>query len=229
MTAYRHSLFPTLATETKYPDSEEFLSIFINNCSKYFVDGYTHEGIVSLDLHLDPNFESLFKFLNQCVINYLNELGVDYKLFDINFTKSWLNILTKGLVHRHDHRNYHLSVAYYVQVPDDAKHILRLTDINKDRHPFYGIFHNLNYKTEFSSIFYDLVPEKGVAIIFPSNLIHEGIAGNDSVKQEDSRIYKKEDLLQRRICLASDIILTYKKKENQPYGLQPVSNWKIFS
>ena len=57
MKAYRHSLFPTLVTETEYPDSEEFLSVFVDNCSKYFIDGYTHEGIVSLDLHLDQNFD----------------------------------------------------------------------------------------------------------------------------------------------------------------------------
>jgi uncharacterized protein (TIGR02466 family) len=229
MQAYRHSLFPTLVTETEYPDNEEFLSIFINNCSKYFIDGYTHEGIVSLDLHLDPNFEPLFKFLNQCAINYLNELGVDYKLFSINFTKSWLNILTKELIHRHDHRNYHLSVAYYAQVPDDADHILRLTDINKDRYPFYGISNNLSHKTEFSSMFYDFVPKKGTAIIFPSVLTHEAVARRDFVKERDSRIFKKEDLLNRRICLASDILLTYKENQNQPYGLQPVSNWKTFS
>jgi hypothetical protein len=229
MKAYRHSLFPTLVTETQYPDSEDFLSIFINNCSKYFVNGYTHEGIVSLDLHLDPNFESLFKFLNQCAVNYLIELGVDNNLFDINFTKSWLNTLTKGLIPAHDHRNYHLSVSYYVNVTDEADHFLRLSDVNKDRHPFYGINDNLNHMTEFCSTHYDFSPKRGTAIVFPSNLVHQAIAKRDFIQEKDLGIFKKEDLKQRRICLASDILLTYKKKENKPYGLQPVSNWKTFS
>jgi hypothetical protein len=114
-------------------------------------------------------------------------------------------------------------------VPDDADHILRLTDINKDRYPFYGISNNLSHKTEFSSMFYDFVPKKGTAIIFPSVLTHEAVARRDFVKERDSRIFKKEDLLNRRICLASDILLTYKENQNQPYGLQPVSNWKTFS
>lgn len=229
MKAYRHSLFPTLVTETEYPNSEEFLSIFINNSSKYFVDGYTHEGIVSLDLHLDPNFDHLFRFINQCAINYLNELGVDYNKFDINFTKSWINTLTKSVIHPHDHRNYHLSVAYYAEVPDYAKHVLRLTDINKDRYPFYGINSILKNITEFSSIYYDFIPKRGTTIIFPSNLIHQGIAENGFIKEEDGKIIEKEDLMKRRICIASDILLTYKDKHNHPYGLQPVSNWKTFS
>ena len=229
MKAYRHSLFPTLVTETEYPDSEEFFSIFADNCSKYFIDGYTHEGIVSLDLHLDPNFESLFKFLNQCVINYLNELGVDHRMFDINFTKSWINTLTKGLIPPHDHRNYHLSIAYYAQVPDEADHYLRLVDVNKDRHPFYGIHQIINHKTDFSSKSYDIAPKQGTTIIFPSVLTHQAVAKGNFTQEEDFGIFTKEELKKRRICLASDILLTYKKKENQPYGLQPVSNWKTFS
>ena len=229
MKAYRHSLFPTLVTETEYADSEEFFSIFADNCSKYFIDGYTHEGIVSLDLHLDPNFESLFKFLNQCVINYINELGIDYNTFDINFTKSWLNTLTKGLIPPHDHRNYHLSIAYYINVPNQAEHFLRLTDVNKDRHPFFGINAFINRNTEFSSTYHNFRPKQGTAIIFPSVLTHEAVGEKGFIQSEDLAIFSKEGLKQRRICLASDILLTYKKKENQPYGLQPVSNWKTFS
>ena len=229
MTAYRHSLFPTLVTETEYEDSEEFLSIFINNCDRYFINGITNEGIVSLDLHLDTNFESLFKFLNQCVINYLNELGVDYGLFDINFTKSWINALTKSLIPPHDHLNYHLSIAYYVQLPDEANHFLRFTDINKNRHPFYGINRNLNNKTNFSLLNYDIFPKKGTAVVFPSSLTHQAVARYDLFQEEDSPIVEKRELLDRRICIGADIILTYKEKENQFYGLQPVSNWKTFT
>lgn len=229
MKAYRHSLFPTLVTETEYPNSEEFLSIFINNSSKYFVNGYTHEGIVSLDLHLDPNFDSLFRFINQCIINYLNELGVDYNLFDINFTKSWINALTKGLIPAHDHRNYHLSIAYYANVPDYADHYLRLIDVNKDRHPFYGLHQNINHKTEFSLMHYDIAPKQGTTIIFPSVLTHRAVAKGDFVQEEDFAIFSKDELKKRRICIASDILLTYKDKQNHPYGLQPVSNWKTFS
>lgn len=229
MKAFRHSLFPTLVTETEYPDNKDFLSTFIDNCDRYFTNGITNEGIVSLDLHLDPNFESLFKFLNQCAINYLNELGVNHNLFDINFTKSWINTLTKSLIFPHDHLNYHLSVAYYVQVPDEADHFLRFTDINKNRHPFYGINRNLNHITNFSLLDYDIFPKRGTVVIFPSSLTHQAVAKNHLIQEEDSPIFEKKELMSRRICIGADILLTYKEKENQFYGVQPVSNWKTFN
>lgn len=226
--AYRHSLFPTLVTETFYDQNEEFVSIFLDNCYKYLKNGWSDESNGSLDLHLDKNFESLFIFLNECVVNYLKELGIDYHLFDINFTKSWLNLLTTEPIRRHDHRNYHLSVSYYVQVPEHAKHVFRFTDINNDRYPFFGIDINANKKTEFVPKFYDLNPVQGTTIVFPANLYHQAVSVVESFVNLDVPIIEKKDLNNRRICLASDIILTYKAKQNQPYGIQPVSNWKTF-
>jgi hypothetical protein len=37
-----------------------------------------------------------------------------------------------------------------------------------------------------------------------------------------------EKLNEHRICLAADILLTYKDKTASPLGIQPVRNWRQF-
>jgi hypothetical protein len=57
-------------------------------------------------------------------------------------------------------------------------------------------------------------------------MLHDTVGG--PVIQEEG-VRSKIDLLNRRISIASDALLTYKEKSAKPLGIQPVSNWRKFS
>jgi hypothetical protein len=44
----------------------------------------------------------------------------------------------------------------------------------------------------------------------------------------DPGVKTTDDLIDRRICIASDVLLTYKEKSAKSLGVQPVSNWRKF-
>jgi hypothetical protein len=46
--------------------------------------------------------------------------------------------------------------------------------------------------------------------------------------RKNSNSMTVEELNENRICLAADILLTYKDKTASPLGVQPVSNWRQF-
>jgi hypothetical protein len=62
-------------------------------------------------------------------------------------------------------------------------------------------------------------------MVFPSTLPHDTIG---QTKGQDKGNPSVEELNENRICLAADILLTYKDKAASPLGVQPVKNWRQF-
>lgn len=225
-----HSLFPTLVYETRYEDSDKFLNILHQTWNDHFTDGYSHEGTGNLDLQKDERYKELYTFLSKSVREYLHVSGVVHDNFDINFVKSWMNIVENRTTPMHSHRDAHISVVYYANTPDDNEQMLRFYSGKTDREPFQGLYMFNSYKaTEFNSEYYTLSPYKGQVLVFPSSLLHDTLGNNAQPVAYEEPILDIEILKKKRICIASDVILTFSEKKTHPLGLQPTMNWRTFN
>lgn len=224
-----HPIFPTLLLEEYYEDNENFLEILKDSWQDHCENGYSNELSGNFDIHLDNRYTDLYKYLHKCIVTYLNIVGIDEDIFNINFVKSWFNALGYSQTPAHAHADVHLSVVYYAKTPENHNQFLRLHDNNPNREPCSGIFsHNSKIMNEFNGPSYNLLPKQGQIFIFPSKIVHDTIFLNPTPKIEEPKTYKTEEFMNKRICVASDIVLTYKKKQPKSYGLQPIENWRIF-
>ena len=74
-------------------------------------------------LHNNPKFKNLFTQINNCILEYLENLSINHKKLDLYFQRSWATI-SKNTEHidSHSHDQSHLSIAFYLKKQkDDAK------------------------------------------------------------------------------------------------------------
>lgn len=224
-----HALFPVLICEFHYTKHEEFKKIFLENGLKYFdKDGYSQEETGHVSIHHEPAFKELYKFLSSCVLHYLETLSVNSDNFDINIVKSWLNVLDKRATPRHAHRDAHVSFTYYVNTPEKQKQDITFYNYSPRMEPFDGCILNNNSDKEwtiFNSYSWSFEPKEGTVYVFPAQIMHDTSGGPITA---DAGVKTVDDLMNRRICIASDALLTYKEKSAKSLGIQPVSNWRKF-
>lgn len=225
-----HSLFPTLISEFHYdfPQSfkDKFFAQVMNHMSE---EGFSDEMTGHVALHLEPTWEEIFKFATNGIKHYMFRLGADPEVFDINFVKTFLAITKEVSTPLHVHSDAHISWTYYVNVPDGVNYPIRFHD--RQRHePYPGFcrYNNArNWWDHYNSETWKFVPTEGQMFVFSSNLAHDTVKYDNNTQ---NRVGCKTvvDLKKRRICMAGDIILTYKELTAVPLGLQPVKNWRTF-
>ena len=74
-------------------------------------------------LHNNPKFENLFSQINNCILEYLENLSINREKLDLYFQRSWATI-SKNSEHidNHSHDQSHISIAFYLKKQkDDAK------------------------------------------------------------------------------------------------------------
>ena len=75
------------------------------------------------NLHLEPEFAELVKYIYLYANNALEYLEFDYEAIQI--TGCWANISGKGNTHRrHSHPNNYFSGVYYVEAPPGSNNIM---------------------------------------------------------------------------------------------------------
>ena len=223
-----YQLFPTIVTESVYPDNINFLNIFYENWSNHFNNGMFGEVSGRNAVHHQKEFFDLFSFLTQSVQGYLETIGIDYKSFDINFIKSWINAYTGEEMRQHHHSDAHLSVVYYASAPDDEEHFLCFRDTNPKREPFSGISDfNTTEPNQYGAKIWSFDTKQGHAIVFRSPIPHF-THRKDQTRRDEYTINRVDDLKKRRICIASDILLTYSDVTKKQLGIQPVTHWRKF-
>lgn len=213
-------LFPTLVGTEVYPEHEQFKKIFFDNLPKYLrEDGITGEQSGHVDLHLNPDFEDLFRFISGVAEDYIEELIGLKDIWDLWLVKTWFSDFSVPI---HNHADAHLSFVYYVNVPydkDSPLHMIapddRLNDLvsgmflrNKD-------IKVVKYNNQYNCNSVEFRPYEGALIIFPAKLKHfvESTRPSDNIEN-------------RRISLAGDFVLTFKETTARSMGLQPISNWR---
>lgn len=225
-----HPIFPTLVLQDYYENNDNLLDIIKESWDDHCLDGNATDIYSSYSLHLDVRYEELFKKLNETVENFLNILEMDSDIFDINFTKSWFNALKTSQTPPHSHKDVNISVVYYAQTPPDCEQFLRLHDGNFFKEPFSGAFvNNSKIFNEFNSWYYNLFPKQGDIFVFPSGIVHDTVFQQSALSVQESPVNTLDDFISKRICIASDILLTYKEKQSKSFGIQPIRNWKTFS
>ena len=229
-----HSIFPTLIIEKHNDNNEEFKDVFFKYLFDYIKkSGYSHERTGDVIFHKIPEYENIFKYINDGIKDYIKSLNADPDIFDINFVKSWLNVLkdTNGPIH--NHMDAHLSFSYYINVPDEL--VFSIFFRNRELGDNWNDVNNAILRVnvmeanEFNSEIYNIIPEEGDLLVFPSKLMHGVMKLDDEIKHKEDPFYEIEDLKTMRVCIAGDILLTYKDLQPLPLGLQPIKNWKTFT
>jgi hypothetical protein len=230
-----HSLFPITVCEFQYPKSTEFKQILSKTIFKHLNEnGKSNEMTGHVSIHHDPEYYDLFYFLNNCIEEYLNLLNVHVDHFDINFIKSWFNILKEQSTRNHSHSDAHISISYYANVPKSCEQYLTFNHDN-EMEPFTGCtsWNNNGNWSIHNSKSWRFLPKEGDIFIFPAKLFHETEPLNPSElyfnnKAPQSSIKSISDLHEHRITIASDVLLCYKDKQALPLGIQPIENWRSF-
>jgi uncharacterized protein (TIGR02466 family) len=224
-----HPIFPVLVCEFEYPNHEEFKQLFLNQGLKNFnEEGYSSEETAHVTLHHEEEYAELYKFASESTKQYLEALSVDSDVFNVNVVKSWLNVLENSPSPMHSHRDAHLSFTYYVNTPEKSNQPIRFYNYEPRMEPFPGCIRHNNTSNKwnaFNSYTWQFLPKQGNLFVFPSYIMHDTVCPNP--KKEEG-VTSVESLEKKRICIAGDVLLTYKDKTSKTLGLQPISNWKRF-
>ena len=226
-----HPLFPVTVCEFNYPNSAEIKQKISKSIFNHLnEDGFSGEKTGHVTIHNDPEYYDLFCFLQKCVEEYLKTLSVDVNKFDINFIKSWFNILKNNNTPQHSHGDAHISISYYVNTPENYNQAIRFYNYNPRLEPFPGCIRWNNTEQNWNILnayTWQFVPKEGDVFIFPSDLFHDTIGTSDNTIF-DTGLKTSKDFNEHRICLASDVLLTYNNKQAVSLGIQPVQNWRTF-
>lgn len=130
--------------------------------------------------------EWLFSQVKTHVQSFLEEMGVPANRYDA-YVQKWWPVITQrgGIVSRHTHHNAHLSVVYYVDVPNaedgpngyitfyaNSEFFSRRIGLGVDDHGHVETFVNF-------------LPQTGDLLIFPANLEH-AVSPNEQDKKRFS-------------------------------------------
>ena len=224
-----HALFPIIVCQFNYPNHKEFKELFFNNSMKHLnSSGYSDEMTGHVTIHHEETYADMYKFLVSSVRNYLDVLNVQHSSFEVNVIKSWLNILENRNTPMHAHKDAHISTSYYANTPKETNQPIRFHNYDQRIEPYAGcLLHNNNGKWDMANSYsWEFLPKEGDLFVFPSSLMHDTIVSNSG---KETGVRNKEHFLRKRVCIASDVLLTYKEKKASPLGIQPVVNWRNFS
>jgi len=227
-----HAIFPVTVCEFNYPKANEFKNNLSKSIFKHLNDkGFSDELTGHVSIHHDPEYNDLFCFLQKCVTEYLTILNINSNNFEINFVKSWFNIIKNRNTPKHSHGDAHISITYYANVPENCIQSIKFDNYFERMEPFPGcmMWNNINnIWNPLNSYSWEFSPKQGNVFIFPSKLMH--CTSGEPVKNPfDNGIKTIDDVYEHRICIASDVLLTYKNKKALPLGLQPIENWRTFN
>jgi hypothetical protein len=224
-----YALFPTLVSEFHYEYPLRFKKVFFESVFDHLNEnGESSEQTCHVTIHHDERYKEIYEFAVSCVKQFIRTYNVNPDLFDINVVKSWLNILGGQSNPNHNHADAHISFVYYVHVPDTVQNSIRFYNY-ENRHEPFSLFCKMNNQNNmwdhFNSYTWQFKPIDGQLMVFPASLNHDTI-GHDERLSCNIKIV--EDIENRRIAIAGDILLTHKEKNSKHLGLQPVKNWRLF-
>ena len=225
----KHALFPTLVGEWHWLNKDKFKDEFFSQAFNHLnSNGYSTETTGHVDIHHNPVFDSLWSFSADCAGEYLKTLQLKTELFSLNLIKTWLNIIKEWHTPMHNHADAHLSFVYYVHIPEGVNKPIYFSPQIRQNELFHSIYlDNVNEWNIYNSGSWYFEPKEGQLFMFPANLHHH--TGGYGSGEIDKGCKNMNDLLDRRISIAGDFLLTYNKKIGRSYGIQPVSNWRTFN
>jgi hypothetical protein len=230
-------LFPTLITQEEYDKKELFKETVFRNIHKSLSsDGYSHERTGHVTLHHEEEYSDLFKFVTSCAKRHIEALGIDPSIYAYNVVKTWFNITKTKNNPKHSHADAHLSFAYYVNTPQEAKKMLCFFAKHPANRLYEGMLSNVHTYNVANADSWSFPTTEGQLFMFPAATEHAVISSKDDIGDShianvfgaDEPLTNVADAPSFRIVIAGDIILTHREKAAVNLGLQPVENWKTF-
>ena len=222
-----HALFPTLIVEETFSNHNEFKKIFEKNVLSYFNDEGVSFELTKNDLHHDSSLNQLYVFATKVAKSYVSTMLLDPEIFDYYIPKSWLNVVGSQITPTHNHGEVSLSFVYYVNIPKGKENKITFYDENEKRELFANCVRMLQPKewNIFNSLGWSFTPQEGNMFVFPGKLNHgtEGVAG-----VIDQHVHSFSDYRSKRVAIAGDVVLVYKKPTLKYMGHQPLSQWRTF-
>jgi hypothetical protein len=195
-------------------------------------DGISNEETKHVNLHHEAAFSGLFTFASDCARQYVSAMQLNPDIFEFNVVKTWMNITKEYATPTHNHADAHLSFTYYINLPNDCEKPIRFYNYANRHEPYPGMikFNNPVRWDPINSYSWQFSPIEGQMFVFPASLPHDtvGTDGAEVGSSLEQGCKTVEQLSKSRICLAGDILLTFKERANKPMGLQPVSEWRVF-
>ena len=165
------------------------------------------------NLHLDIQYNDLFKHLCKHINSFLSVKGYNLDKFDAHFTKAWATYTTQNQhIASHKHTASHFSCVYYVHNEDMGN--LRFEE---ELAAQTGLFipptdQYIKEWNQFNFASYTFPVKTGDFVIFPSILLHQT---ETNLKADP------------RISISGDIILTMKKGVSTEHCLPHPDMWRI--
>lgn len=148
------------------------------------------------DLHLDPKFEFLLKFLNPIVEMTIDALNISAPGF--NYISMWANILgSGGYMCAHTHPNSFLSGVLYLKLPGENKGKLYLED-PRDVKEAWAFDALPDKQSMFQHGSWGIDPQVGTLVMFPSWLRHGTFQGK--WKENEYRVALSFNVIPKFVC-----------------------------
>jgi uncharacterized protein (TIGR02466 family) len=220
------NIFPTTLylgkSENHIKNKESFYKVY----EKYdFEDTTVSETSGNPLLHLDGELDFLFKEVISHVENYLYNILLLKKIFNIAITKTWIS-RARNLSHEipwHIHSTSHVSFVYYLNVPENSNSIHFLNYYGPNN-LFLGIFQDNEIQermlvedyNEINAQSFYLMPEEGHILLFPSSLRHS--TQNNNIEFDGERL-----------SIVGDISLILKPDQfGYSMGYLDPKYWKVY-
>ena len=240
------ALFPTAVgvdtVDTK--DHQAFKEAFTQGAMRHVLkSGQTGEDNGMIDVHKDPHFRPMMNYIHAKFTQYLDTFKVDQSMYDFNYVKAWMQVLREYETPKHTHADSMYTWIYYINVPKNPL----TTKLLCVENPIASVSPYMNnpnegYPTMFSYIknedsnqFNNIVetfetPE-GTLIIMPAHLKHWTVPAQGERSYDEQMPTKNiVSLKKNRICIAGDIMLSYKEEHarGKNMGMQPTSRWLTY-
>ena len=171
-------LWPTVILQRKLGDADgpnRDLLRLINALDREHRDLTTDYLAPDLFNKDDPAVNWLRSQVNQSVIGYLRQVGIDYK---VNWTvQGWPNVNRFGDYHdAHNHPRAYLSGTYYVKMPKSREKLKNRSDLRPGCITLYdprpGVNMNAIKGDPYVDPEYTVLPEPGMLLMWPAFINH---------------------------------------------------------
>jgi hypothetical protein len=240
------SLFPTAVGVDSVPTRIHyaFKEAFTENAMKHVLkNGQTGEDYGMIDMHLDPHFKPIMNYVHDRFIEYLDTFNVNTSMYDINYVKAWMQVLREYETPKHTHADSMYTWIYYINVPKNplTNKLLCVENpiasmsphMNNSNEGYPTMFSYLKDEdsNEFNTIVETFETPEGTFLIMPAHLKHWTVpAQGERSYDEQPPVKNIVSLKKNRICIAGDIMLSYKEEHarGKSMGMQPVSRWLTY-
>jgi uncharacterized protein (TIGR02466 family) len=151
----------------------------IKNGGENWLSRDTYNTLGTFNFFKDKDFNFISSYIKKEIIDYCNQLHIDFNKLNLNTSDAWFNYYKKG-----DYQEYHvhpesaLSAVFFLDGPKNSSRIFFKSPINPFSRVPYKSYKEDTYKT----IYFNMKP--GMLLIFDSSLEH----AVEQHKEKEARI-----------------------------------------